>query len=390
MHHRADGQSHPGGDLVQLRRWSFWLRRAGHDVVVNSDVEPDLRGIDLVHLNNACRAAALLPTARHCRRFGVPTLLTPLYWPADDFERHGRPGLAGWCLGRLPNSVRDRLKSGLRWWRQPSAAHWRELCLGMPRVLRELLQEVSALAAVCAAEAQGLRPLSSAPVYLVPSGVDLVFTGGDPELARAEQGDAVMPQESASPLLAEDASVTTRSEASRHGVLCVGRFDPHKGQHRLLRALAGVNVPITLVGATNPNYPSYRSYCAALAGPNVRILPPQPVAHLRMLYQTCLVHAQASWSELSSLSALEAAACGAHIVTTRVGGMPEYLGSFAWYTNPRVIAELRSAVLTALATPPRPDLAERIRRHFTWEQSTQQLLRVYELLLCQPRQRLAA
>lgn len=395
MHHRADGQSHPGGDLVQLRRWSFWLRRAGHDVVVSCDVEPDVRGFDLVHLNNACRAAALLPTARHCRQFGVPTLLTPLYWPVDDFERHGRPGLAGWCLGRLPSGVRERLKSGLRWWRQPTTAHWRELWFGMPRVLRELLQEVSALAAMCAAEAQWLRPLTAAPIYQVPSGVDLVFAGGDPDLAQAEQCDTLAPRGIAAPPEEDTASAATAAalvsrQVDRHGILCVGRFDPHKGQHRLLQALAGIDVPITLVGATNPNYPSYRSHCAALAGPNVHILPPQPVARLRMLYQTCLVHAQASWYELSSLSALEAAASGAHVVTTRVGGMSEYLGSFAWYTNPGDIAELRSAVLTALATPPDPAMAERIRRHFTWEQSTRRLLRVYEQLLSQPRQRLAA
>jgi glycosyltransferase involved in cell wall biosynthesis len=378
MHERADGAAHPGGDLVQLRRWAFWLRRAGHEVLTSTDELPELAGVDLVHLNNASRAAALLPTARHCRRHGVPTLLTTLYWPAADFERRGRPGFAGWCAGRLPDGLRNRLKSGLRWWRQPCAAHWRELWLGTPRVLRELLAEVSALAAVCAAEARWLRPLTSRPIFQVPSGVDQLFAVGDSDLARAEQG---RPQTGA---------LDEEPAPERHGVLCVGRFDPQKGQHRLLAALAGLEVPVTLVGATNPNYPHYRAWCAASAGAQVRILPPQPVEELRRLYRSCQVHAQASWYELSSLSALEAAACGAHVVTTNAGGMAEYLGEAAWYTAPGDLAGLRSAVLAALATPPRPTLAERMRQHFTWEQSTRRLLAVYEQVAGQAADRRAA
>ncbi|HMP02988.1 MAG TPA: glycosyltransferase family 4 protein [Gemmatales bacterium] len=374
MHERADGAVHPGGDLVQLRRWTYWLRRAGHQVVRSADAHHDLTGFDLVHLNNLGRAAALLPLAERCGRHGIPTVLTTLYWPTTDFERHGRPGWLGRCVGWLPDAVRDRLKSGVRFWRRPRSEHWRELWHGTQRVTRNLLNEVSAAIAVCEAEAELLRPMTGVPIHIVPSGVDLYFSDAASPWVWDEQE---RPEE-------HPPSLDVVEPQDRVGVLCVGRFDPQKGQHRLIAALADVEVPITLVGGTNPNYPGYRALCARRAGPLVTLLPPQPLTQLRRLYASCQVHAQASWYELSSLSALEAAASGAGIVTAAAGGMPEYLGGEARYGEPGDVEGLRAAVLHALAAPPSARLAERMRRCFTWELSTRQLADAYAAVLAHP------
>ena len=390
MHIRPDWREHPGGDVVQLQRWAFWLGEQGVRVYLSDEVEPDLRGMDLVHLHNAGRAYALHATLTHCRQRRVPTVLTTLYWPEEEFERYGRPGLAGWLFGILPSSLRERFKSALRWKRQPGdrSALWREFWKGRRNTLREVVRMPHGLIAVNSAEVDALKQLlpETPVVHIVPSGVDAFYWSEDVDLWRRERqwlhtdGSVTLP-DTASPMeMSLDAQ-----PAPRTGVLCVGRFDPHKGQHRLIQAMAGMSAPLTLVGPNNPNYPAYRKKCLKLASKRVTILPPQSQEALRRLYRQAFVHAQASWSELSSLSALEAAACGAHIVTTRRGGMQDYFGPRAWYVDPNDTRDLRQAIAQALTTPTGPELAQHVHQRYSWKQSAATLRKVYELILTQQK-----
>lgn len=372
MHTRSDWRQHPGGDYVQLKRWAFWLRALGIDVEVSDAVEPDLRGVDLVHLNNLGRAYALWPTLQHCRRAGVPTLLTTLYWPSAEYENHGRPGVAGRLWRWLPAGFRDRIKAAIRWARQPEqrSGLWWELWLGNRLLARRFTGAVDGIIAVSRAEAQALVQLLAepTPIYVVPSGVDAIYWSEDRDLWAREQGVAKL-------------QVPEPPPGPRRGILCVGRFDPQKGQHRLIQALQPLGVPLMLVGGDNPNYPGYRALCRKLAGPSTTILPRQNLGRLKVLFETCQVHALASWYELSGLSALEAGACGARVVTTARGGMQEYCGDLAWYADPADLAAIQRAVAEALAAPVTPDLAGHVRRYYTWEQSARSLHGVYEAVL---------
>jgi glycosyltransferase involved in cell wall biosynthesis len=372
MHTRPDWRELPGGDHVQLQRWAVWLRHLGLRVEISDAASPDLKGIDLVHLNNLGRAFALWPTVVHCRRAGVPTLLTTLYWPVAEFDRQGRPGWAGRLLGALPQGLRDRAKAAVRWARQPgrrSGLAW-EMWLGTRGLARRVAAAVDGLIAVSRAEVGELRRLlpDAPPIHVVPSGVDAFYWSDDPGLWSLEQGHAVPPR-------AADPT------ASRQGILCVARFDPQKGQHRLIEALRPLGVPLTLVGADNPNYPGYRALCQQLAGPRVTILGRQDQGRLKWLFQHCQIHALCSWYELSGLSALEAGACGARVVTTGRGGMRDYCEELAWYADPADLDSIRAAVSGALQARATPDLAGHVRRRFTWEQSARQLCQVYEATL---------
>ena len=379
MHTRPDWKEHPGGDFVQLQRWAFWLRRLGVQVEVSDAVEPDLTGVDLVHLNNLGRAYALWPTLQHCRRANVPVLLTTLYWPADEYENYGRPGFSGQVWRQLPTGIRDRIKSTARWLRQPQQPGlWSEIWHGSRSLARRVLGSVDSIIAVSKAEANALAGLlpDHPPVHVVQSGVDAVFWSDDRDLWAREQGVA-------------DLHIPEPAPGARSGILCVARFDPQKGQHRLIQSLRSLDVPLVLVGADNPNYPGYRALCCKLAGPNTAIRPRQNLGTLKMLFHACKVHALVSWYELSGLSALEAGACGARVVTTARGGMKEYCGDLAWYADPADLSSIRSAVEAALAAPATPNLANHVSRHFTWEQSARSLLAVYEATLGM-RVRLAA
>ena len=79
---------------------------------------------------------------------------------------------------------------------------------------------------------------------------------------------------------------------------------------------------------------------------------------------------------------LEAAACGAAVVTGTQGYELEYLGDLADYCDPADIASIRTAVRTAWDRYPddaarREQLRLRVRNRFTWEASARATFEAY-------------
>jgi glycosyltransferase involved in cell wall biosynthesis len=373
MHLRDDWREHRGGDVEQGQRWTAWLRALGIAVDVADESPPRLDGYDLLHVHNLQRAAALWPTVEHARRRGTPVVLTTLFWPDDDYERWGRPGLLARAYGRLPKPLRERAKSAGRILRHPRSIklYLRELRDGVRGLQRRVLAAVDRVVVMSETEALALAETFDCipPASVAPSGAAALYWSDDPKLWRIEEGEDVAPQKVEIDLKPRD------------GVLCVGRMDPQKGQHRLIQALAPTRIPLTLVGPENPNYPGYRAWCAGIASPSVRLLPPQPSWRLKELYRRARVHAQCSWYELSSLSALEAAACGTGIVTTTRGSMHEYFGDLAEYAEPGDPAAIRAAVVRALDAPRGEALASLVRSRYTWSMSAEKLLAAYRATL---------
>jgi glycosyltransferase involved in cell wall biosynthesis len=384
MHLRPDWQELPGGDLVQLQRWAVWLLELGVDVEVTCSPTPELRGVDLVHFHNLGRASVLWGALQHCRTFGVPTVLTPLYWPADEFDRLGRPGWSGRLSRLLPDGLRRRLKAALRKARQDRGRFHiaREFWTNGPKRLQRFLTAFDALAVNSLAEVDALTRLSSAlpPMHIVHSGVDAFFWSEDRTLWALE-GDQLLPDGTRQRTLALEQPGGSPEMRPRTGVLCVARFDPQKAQHRLIEALRPLGVSLTLAGADNPNYPDYRAYCQRLADSQVTLLPRVSKSQLKLLYRTCRVHALTSWYETTGLTALEAGCCGARSVVTSRGGTRDYGGELAWYVDPSNLSSVRATIERALAAPETPDFLGRVRSRFTWHQSTQRLLRVYAAVL---------
>lgn len=373
MHLRPDWRDLPGGDVTQARRWAFWLRELGIDVQLSDDAVPDMRGIDLVHLHNLSRAYLLWPTLQAACHANVPVVLTPLYWPVDEYERLGRPGWAGLAGQWLPDLWRGRLKAAARWWKHPDhrSALVQEMWHGARQRAATFLGQVDLVVTNSRAEAHALQELTlkSPDLVVVPSGVDAYYWSPDRRLWEREL-EARIADNSDKPPIRE-----------RRGILCVARFDPQKAQHRLIEALRPFNVDLTLVGSDNPNYPRYRAYCQSLAGPRVTILPRQPLDGLRRLYQSCTVFALCSWYEISALSGLEAGCCGARVVMTSRGGWSEYGGAMAWYADPSSLQSIRVAVERALTAAVTPDLLSHVRQNFTWQRGAEALRDAYAHLL---------
>ena len=189
---------------------------------------------------------------------------------------------------------------------------------------------------------------------------------------------------------------------SRSGVLFVGRLTPHKGVDRLLRALPKA-AELTIVGTAGhdlrPPESGYANWLRQLAGEDerrVRFLGAVSDPELLDLYRRTAVMVLPSVeetcygkpiriSELLGLSVLEAMACGAPVVASRLGGVPEVVrhGDTGFLAAPGDVDDLRRQLEEVLGDPA---LARRLGdnahqlvvERFTWDACARRCLEAYE------------
>jgi glycosyltransferase involved in cell wall biosynthesis len=103
---------------------------------------------------------------------------------------------------------------------------------------------------------------------------------------------------------------------------------------------------------------------------------------LACLYSGCALYAQPSLTEGFGLPPLEAMACGAPVVSSTGGALPEVLGDAALLVPPLDVAAWRDTVLELLEDPARRATlvrrGEGRARRYTWEEAGRRTLEVYE------------
>jgi glycosyltransferase involved in cell wall biosynthesis len=350
---RKNLTTHPGGDTTQILQTADALRRRGFDIVLGSDSRRDLQPFDLVHLFHLDRLWENVAHARRARAAGRPIVLSTIYWPADEFDRAGRAGVQGWLARTFGSARYQDLRLAQRYLMQSRALHyWPGFSFRDNAV--ELLSAASVLLPNSHAEQEQIEARFGVrrPTVVVPNAADHTVFGPPAE-----------------------------PNVSRAGVLCVGRIEPRKNQFRLIEALRGTGIPLTLVGAAGRFNRAYERRCRRAADANVSFAGPHLPAALRRFYHAACVHACVSWYETPGLASLEAALCGCALVVTPGGCTREYFGAVAAYAKPDDARSIRSAVEQALARGPSPGLAERVARAYTWDAAAQKTAEAYELAL---------
>jgi glycosyltransferase involved in cell wall biosynthesis len=189
----------------------------------------------------------------------------------------------------------------------------------------------------------------------------------------------------------------------RDGILFVGRFTPHKGLDRLLRALPD-GARLTCVGTPGhdprPPESGYPELLRRLAAERdvvfaehvsdaelPLLLRRSRVLVLPSVHQTCYGR-RVPVSELLGLAVLEAMASATPVICSRLGGLPEVVddGETGYLVPPGDVAILHQRLAAVLADPVG---AERLGRNarqavlerFTWAACAQRCLAAYEELL---------
>jgi glycosyltransferase involved in cell wall biosynthesis len=281
----------PGGHQVRLEKTAAALRHLkGTRVSVGYADEPLPNATDVVHWFGA-RAIDTRPV----RRARIPIAYSTIYCPRS--YRHSTHTACPFARTRrdirLFLSLAARLSTGqlLQTCRDLSE---RELALA------QALEAIDVLPPNGPGEAEDLKrdfPLTT-PMYLVPNAVN-----AEAFLTRSTN---------------EDRSVD---------VLYVARFEPHKNQLGLVRALHKTGLGLVLAGPDHPHHPTYRVRCRRAAhGLTVDFLPAIPDDELPDLYAKSKVHALPSWYATAGLSSFEAAAAGSQVVTMSRGHADDYLG----------------------------------------------------------------
>ncbi len=355
---RPNLNSQPGGDTTQIHQTAAALQARGVTIDLHPGREPPHRGYDLVHLFHLDRLWEHVTTCAALRRRRLPSVLSTIYWPADEFDRHARRGWQG-ALARRFGSPTYRT---LRLWQRAllDAMQHRTLPPLSPRLrsfrtaARNLLNTVNALLPNSQAEADilahHLGPLP--PAYPVPNAADAAIFG------------------------------LPAAGPPRSGVLCVGRLEPRKNQHQLITACKQLDLPLTLVGNAGRFSHAYAKECHDRArGADVTFLPRQPATSLRDHYQQAAIHACVSWYETPGLASLEAALCGCALVVTPGGCTREYFRDQAAYASPHDASTIQTALRQALTEHHQPALAQRVAAEFTWSAAAQATLAAYDAVL---------
>jgi glycosyltransferase involved in cell wall biosynthesis len=349
----------PGGEWTQIRETAAKFRERGIDVEIGASLQPDLRGVDLVHVFGLTQPAEPLTQASYAAAHGVPVALSPAHQDFSEYNRCGRYGLAAAAHRYLPtDTMAEMAKLLLRIRRAPEgrAALMRLLPVPYDEQRKRLLRTVSVVLPNSESEAAAIRAKFDhrGPMHVVPYGVSAeVFGRATPDAFVQKTG-------------------------IKDAVIVAGLISSLKNQLRLIHALDGTGVHLVIAGSRMSTHAAYyREVLRAAEGKAVTILGQISHAELASAFAASRVVALPSWWETCGMAALEGVVAGCRAVVTNRGFTRDYYGDGAHYCEPGSVESIRAAVLQARDAAPPEGLRHRILTEFNWNVSAEKTLAAY-------------
>jgi glycosyltransferase involved in cell wall biosynthesis len=148
---------------------------------------------------------------------------------------------------------------------------------------------------------------------------------------------------------------------------------------RLVRAMAGLGIPLVLAGNARRTADLEKIYRQSEKTSFIRFLDVMPSSDVPALMSMCRVYCQPSLEEGAGMAAMEASLYGVGVVSGNTGGAPEHLGPSATYVDPLNINSIRSGVIAEWERVDRGRTGEFVRRERTWANTIDQLVAAYRL-----------
>ncbi|KLU62989.1 D-inositol-3-phosphate glycosyltransferase [Peptococcaceae bacterium CEB3] len=327
---RPDYLRNPAGDTVQAVSTGRELKALGVEVAISPDPNALLTSFDLIHIFNFTRIKESYMFFLNAQKQHKKIVVSPIYWNPENFLRRQGAKPQDLAVWKLNQPMRSRVAEG-----------------------SDLLLPNSTL------EADNLTAdfPGHAPCRVVPNGFPDAFPAIGPEPFRRRF--PALPAEF---------------------VLCAARVSPRKNQLGLAQACKDLGLTLVLAGPVND-----RNYFNLVRPfPNVVYLGTLQGEILASAYACAKIHALPSWFETPGLSSLEAAACGAAVLSTDQGSPREYFRDLAVYVRPEKSGNLDEALdkglKEALNLSPLP-LTDHVRSHYPWSRIARLTLEAYEDLL---------
>ena len=201
------------------------------------------------------------------------------------------------------------------------------------------------------------------------------------------------PRKSFRPLSpSESVATTERLGIEPDFILTVGTIEPRKNLLTLVRALdqilrrTSLRPQLVIAGGEGWLMDDLYSFIESSGiGHRVRFIGYTSDDDLRALYSSCRVCVYPSFYEGFGLPPLEAMACGAPVITSRVPALEETVGKAAFLFNPVSVEELAAAIIQLWNSPERrlqlSQAGLQRAADFTWEKTANLTLEVYRKVL---------
>jgi len=354
--------SAPGGDTIQLVKTKEFLERQGIIVDISIDLQPDVKGYDIVHVFNLMRGQETLTQILNAKKCNKPVALSTIYGLYTEYDRKARGGMLS-RLFRILNpyqieyvKVAGRALIG----GELHAGSLKVLFGGYYNTLKKIVKNTDCFLPNSESEMQ--RVISDfslvKPLYnVVPNAVDTGVFNPDSTIIDPDM------------LKYKDC------------ILSVARIEGRKCQLELVKALKNTSYQLVLVGKVGKHNQDYYDLVKAEAADNVTFLNQIDHEKLPQLYKLAKVHALVSWMETPGLSSLEAGVMGTNIVATRYGDTYDYYKDYAYYCEPDNIESIKTAIDAAFNAPFDPGLRQMILENYSWNKTAEVTLDAYKKII---------
>ena len=364
---RHDFKKHMTGDVTQILSTANALEKHGVNVRLSDSLEPDIRGIDVVHLFGTLNPIPTYLRFKFLKKQNIPVVVSTIYWEWEPAELKNesiiRLGRLGYYLSRILNSIREVSPYRIRYILDKSS---------LPYALRKKYYENE--------NHIGLQPMRK----FVYEKADVLLPNSHTEYRYLENKFGIK----------NDYVAVPNSVNSVHGngnpddffrkfnvkdfVLCTACINTRKNQIRLIRAMRNIGCPLVLIGSQEKKY---ANRCRKEADKNVFFLGELRDQDLLNAYAAAKVHALVSFYETPGLASLEAAVADTPIVVSDRGCTREYFGNDAFYCDPNSVDSVKAAISEALRADQNLTLKNRILTEYNWDVTARKTIEGYRMAI---------